>query len=162
MRKLVEIDEGKMKRNPFVLSLRIDATKMSDAGKFVPDSEGVMLPVQYLFEKERSAKIYYHPGAKDIIYKLSSGAKCLYLFLIYHLEPSCDYIRLNSEHYMALNGIKSIKTYRNAVRELCRYCFISESADYRGVYWINPMLFFSGNRITKYPHRVNVVNCFSK
>ena len=143
-----------MRHNPLAVSLKIDATKVTDKNKFRIDDEGIKHPVEYLIERERNVKIYYFPGAKDIIGNLSAQAQRLYLFILYHMEPGQDYIYLNKVLYMAQNKIKSVNTFKDAIKELSRYCFVSLSVDYKDVYWINPMLFFCGSRIVKYPDKV--------
>ena len=154
MKALQEIDESKLLLNPFVNNLQIEATKLTDTGKYVPDEDGTMLPCTVLVEKRQSTKIFYCSGCKDMIYNLSPGAKSLYLFVLYNLDSGQDWIQINIQWYMTKNNIKSINTYKEAVKELCRYLFLSQTVDYKDVYWINPMLFFSGNRITKYPTKV--------
>jgi hypothetical protein len=162
MKKLQTIDESKLLLNPFVNNLQIEATKLIDTGKFVPDEDGTMIPVTALIEKKQNVKLFYCSGCKDMIYNLSPGAKSLYLFVLYNLDSGQDWIQLNSQWYMAKNNIKSINTYKEAVKELCRYLFLAQTADYKDVFWINPMLFFSGNRIAKYPGKVKIVGEFTK
>lgn len=158
MKKLETVDPSKMLRNPFSVGLKIEVSKITDTKRYRPDAEGIMYPVDYLIEKERMTKIYHFAGAKDMVYNLSPSAKCLYLFVLYNIEVGEDYIRLNTERYMQKNRVKSINTYKKAVKELIRYCFLSQSADYKEVYWINPMLFFSGSRVNKYPESVVIKN----
>lgn len=161
MKKLQEIDESKLLLNPFVNNLQIEATKLTETNKFVL-SDGVQVHVSTLIEKRQNVKLFYCTACKDMIYNLSPGAKSLYLFVLYNLESGQDWIQINSQWYMSKNSIKSINTYKEAVKELCRYLFLSQTVDYKDVYWINPMLFFSGNRIAKYPTKVIIKGEFTK
>lgn len=154
MKKLQQIDESKLILNPFVNNLQIEATRLTDTGKFVRDTDGVLHPVTTIVEKRQNVKIFYCTACKDMVYNLSPGAKSLYLFVLYNLDSGKDWIQLNSQWYMTKNNVKSVNTFKDAVKELCRYMFLNQTADYRDVYWINPMLFFSGNRIAKYPDKV--------
>ena len=162
MKKQQVIDESKLVLNPFVNNLQIEATKMTDLNKYVIDSNGEPQPVSTLIEKRQNVKLFYCTACKDMVYNLSPGAKSLYLFVLYNLESGQDWIQINTQWYMSKNSIKSINTYKEAVKELCRYMFLNQTADYKDVYWINPMLFFSGNRIAKYPEKVIIKGEFSK
>ncbi len=162
MKRLQTIDESKLILNPFVNNLQIEATKLTDLNKFVADADGTMLPVTTLIEKRQNTKIFYCTACKDMVYNLSPGAKSLYLYVLYNLESGQDWIQVNVQWYMTKNGVKSINTYKEAMKELCRYLFLSQTVDYKDVYWINPMLFFSGNRIAKYPDKVIVKGEFTK
>lgn len=161
MKKLQDIDESKLVLNPFVNNLLIEATKLTETNKFVL-SDGIQVPVTTLIEKRQNAKLFYCSGCKDMVYNLSPGAKSLYLFVLYNLESGQDWIQINVQWYMTKNSIKSINTYKEAAKELCRYLFLSQTVDYKDVYWINPMLFFSGNRIAKYPDKVIIKGEFTK
>lgn len=162
MKKLQEIDESKLLLNPFVNNLHIEATKLTDTGKFVLDETGDPVQVSTLVEKRQNTKVFYCPGCKDMVYNLSPGAKSLYLYVLYNLDSGQDWVQINTEWYMTKNNIKSINTYKEAAKELCRYLFLSQTVDYKNVYWINPMLFFSGNRIVKYPDKVVIKGEFIK
>lgn len=154
MKKNQNIDTEKMFYNPFVSNLIIEATQLVDYNKFIADEDGVMLPATSLIEKKEYTKIFYSAGAKDMVYNLSAGAKSLYLFILYNLETNVQYIQINVERYMKKNSIKSINTYKEAVKELCRYLFLIQSSDYKDVYWTNPELFFNGNRIKTFSNKV--------
>lgn len=156
MKKLQDIDESKMQYNPFVQTLLIEATRITDSHKFIADDEGIMVPVTALIEKQRVTKIYHCPGCKEMVYNLSPSAQRLYIFILYNLEPSDQYIQINVDWYMKKNDIKSVNTYKDAAKELCRYLFIAQSPDYKNVYWINPQLFFNGNRIEVFPDNVKI------
>lgn len=157
MKKLQEVDVNKMLHNPLAHDLVIDVTKRIDYGKMLTDKEtGESIPTSSLIEKNRTAKVFYGTGAKEMVYNLSPGAKSLYLYILYNLEPNQDWIQVNVDWYMLKNSIKSINTYKEAAKELCRYLFLAATLDYKNVFWINPALFFCGNRIEKYTNKVNV------
>jgi hypothetical protein len=163
MKKLQEIDPSKLLLNPFVNDLYIEASRLTDSKKFIPDPvTGELLPATALVEKRQSAKIFYCTDCKQIIYNLSPGAKSLYIFVLYNLTTNQDWIQLNSQSYMTKNSVKSINTFKDAVKELCRYGFLGTTPEYKDVYWINPKMFFSGNRITKYASRVIIKGEFSQ
>lgn len=162
MKKLQEIDESKMVLNPFLGTLQIEATKLTDSNIFIIDEDGIPVPASNLIEKQKFTKVYHCTGCKERVYNLSPSAKSLYLYLIYNVDANKEWLRINVDWYMKKNGVKSINTYKTAMRELCRYMFIHQSPDYKDVFWVNPELFFHGNRITRFPNNVIVKGEFSK
>lgn len=162
MKKLEPIDPEKMVRNPFTIPLKIEVTRITDTKKYIPDTDGIMHPVEFLMERQQSTKLFYFAGAKEEVFNLSVSAKSMLLYVLYSLESGKDYIRMNQANYMSKNSVKSINTYKDALKELCRYCFLSQSVDYKDVYWINPLRFFSGSRIDKYPDNVIVKGKMSR
>jgi len=162
MKKRQEIDISKLLNNPYRNTLAISATKVIDSNTFVYSKEGEAIPVERLIEKQKSTKIYQCTGCKERVYNLSPSAKSLYLYILYNLKVNVDWIHLNRDWYMKKNNVKSINTYKEAVKELSRYEFIIPTAEYKDVMWINPVLFFSGDRMRKYPDKVIVENDWIK
>ncbi len=56
---------------------------------------------------------------------------------------------------MSRAGIKSENTYKAGIDELVRYGFVVNTV-LKSVYWINPAVFFCGNRLNKYPTKKDV------
>lgn len=158
MNEVEQIDESRLIKNPFWFTLQIPVTKVVSDIEWEEDiEEGLVLNKEFYIERTPSVKLYYCKDCKEIVYGLSDKAQRLYLFILLHLIPNKDWIRINPEKYMSVNRIKSLTTYRGAVKELVRYGFLA-STEYRTVFWINPNLYFSGNRIKKYEDRLNVIN----
>ena len=162
MKKRQEIDESKLIGNPYISKLVIEATKVVESGMYINDQNGVPQPVERLIEKQKYAKVFYCTGCKERVYNLSAGAKSLYLYIIYNLKANKDWIHINREWYMSKNGIKSINTNKDAVKELSRYEFLCLNAEYKDLFWINPALFFTGDRIKKFRDRVIIDNKWEK
>lgn len=159
-KKLEVYDESKLVNNPFTYSLVIPTTKIvSDKFKYLPadvyGQDGVFMKDTFHIEKTQSARIYYCPGCKAMVYNLSDRAQRLYLYILYNLIRKKDYIQINKEDYMNKNGVKSNTTYLAALEELIRYGFIGNTM-YKTVYWTNPFLFSSSDRISKYPDNIEV------
>lgn len=158
MRKVEPIDSSKMIKNPFSVGLAIKAVKVTDVRRFLKKDDGVLHAPEYYLEKTECARVYYGAGVRDSIYKLSSCGQSMLWYIVLHLEKDCDYLRINSENYMSKCGIKSINTYKTAIKELMRYCFIAPSADYKDVYWINPEVMFNGDRLKKFTDKMVIVS----
>lgn len=156
---LEEFDETKLVNNPFSYSLVVPVTKMYDDKLYEyhpPESEGeegVYINASFYMEQMQHTKLYYCPGCIAMVYNLSDKAQRLFLYILYHLRRKKDYMQINKDDYMRKNNIKSNTTYLAAVEELITYGFIGNTM-YKTVYWINPILFSSGDRMAKYPERI--------
>lgn len=149
------IDESKFISNPLAgADFKILINKLTDNNTFVNDGEN-WLPNELSLEKETITKLYVKAENRLIISKLSSKAQRLYIWLTYELEYSKDYLWINRKRYMSENDISSINTFKDAVEELCRYLIIYPTLEgKKDFYWINPRLFFCGDRVKKYPNHV--------
>lgn len=143
--------------SPFISSLVIPVNKIAYEGQYKYDADGVISKVYGSVERELSCKLYISPERRKIMNMLSTRAKGLFLWVMYEVDRNKDYMWLNKKRYMEENDINSINTYRNAVDELIRYGLLCKSV-VNDVYWINPAMFFGGNRITKYPKKVQVID----
>lgn len=148
--------------NPFTNSLLIPVTKTysPDQYTFHPSDDsdvGTYLPSGFYLDKVQSTRIYYSTGAKEIIYNLSDRAQRLYIYVLYNLPKGKDYVQINKDNYMKKNNVKSRITYGHALKELIRYGFIVRTM-YKTVYWTNPVLFSSSNRLKMYPNNLDIRN----
>lgn len=159
-KKLEEFDEAQLVNNPFTYSLVVPVIKLFDDNKYEyhpPEAEGLegtYLHATYYSEQMQSTKLYYCPGCIAMVYNLSDRAQRLFLYVLYHLERKKDFMQINKDDYMRKNNVKSNTTYLAALEELIRYGFISTTI-YKTVFWINPIIFSSTNRIAAYPERLN-------
>lgn len=142
--------------SPFVSSLTIQVNRVAYEGQYKKDKEGHMLPVYGNVEREMSCRLYTSPEKRKIMNMLSTRSKELFLWVMYEVDRNKDYMWLNKKRYMEENNINSINTYRTAIDELVRYGLLCKSV-VNDVFWINPSMFFGGNRVAKYPKSVEIV-----
>lgn len=162
MTKLETFDESRLIKNPFEYTLSIPVTEVICANELEKDpTDGIYINKRLYFEKTPSIKLYYCDDCRTFVYNLSDKAQRLYLYILYNLKSNKDYIQINKEHYMNKQGIKSLNTYKEAEKELIRYNFILNT-EYKTVFWINPNMFFAGNRVKKYAKNINVVQTWEK
>ena len=138
--------------NPCVTNLQIIVSKIEFKGQY-KRVDDILLPVVKEVEKTPYSKLYCTSGRRLIINQLSPRTKELLLWLMFEIESSEDFIWINKQRYMQENNISSINTYKEAVKELVRYAFLSPTI-ITDVYWINPSYFFKGDRIKKYPNNI--------
>ena len=142
--------------NPMVESdFEVNIVKKVMRGVFKVDG-GDRLPVVMDVESDNSVKIYTKSEYRLSVACLGNSAQKLYLHILYELEYGEDFIEVNYFRFMKENNIESVNTYKTAIRQLCRYLFVCPTL-VKGVYWINPKLFFAGNRVKKYPKNVNIL-----
>jgi len=156
MKKVIKIDENRLKVNPFVESLSIDVTRVTNESQHNVIA-GTLHPVCYDVERKQSVRVFYELEYKDRIAKLSSSAQRMLIYILCNLQQGQDWVQINKDRYMQKNGLTSVNTARKGLSELWDYGFIAPTAAYpNDVYWINPAIFFSGSRIAKYPSKVKV------
>ena len=157
MNKIEQFDESLLISNPFSYGTYIPVTEIVSNMDFKIDPEdGIVYNKTFYLENIKSTKIYHCDSCKDIIYNLSGAAQRLYLYIIYNIKEGKDYIQINQEHFQKKNNVKSLNTYKVALKELLRYAFIA-STEFKSVFWINPNLFFSGNRLKKFPGSIKEI-----
>lgn len=154
--KKPKFDEGSLGKNPFVSSLVIRVNKIAYKGQYRKDGDD-LVPVYSNVETEPYCKVYISPERRQLMNGLTKGGKGLLLWVLYEVDRNKDYLWLNKKRYMEENEINSINTYRSAIDELVRYGWLCKSV-VSDVFWINPSLFFGGNRVTKYPSKIEIVN----
>jgi hypothetical protein len=140
--------------NPFSAELKI---RVNRKYKEVLNKFGDADKLESVFESVGHTKVFDQVGAKALVCSLSIRAKELYLHVMYSLVSGQDIIWIHRDRYMELYGIKSVNTYKDAVRDLSDKLLIYPHASLKDVYWINPHYFFKGNRQSKYPNNL-VIN----
>lgn len=144
-------DLEKIGINPFTegLKVRINPKAMDVINKYGdPDH------LKFTFERVPYTKVLDQVGGKAKMVELPVRAKELLLHFLYSIETSTDVLWINRQAYMKTYGIKSVNTFKEAVRSLSEALFIYPHASIKDLYWINPHYFFKGSRISKYPNNV--------
>jgi hypothetical protein len=146
-----DISEEKMGRNPFIASLEIRVRPIRSG--YVPDGE--MLVDNFVdMEVDTYAKVFDNSEQRIIMAGLSFRALQVWTWAMYTIESGKDYLWVNVVRVMEECGMKSIKTYKSAIAELCRYGYIAPCVGHKNVFWINPAVAFKGNRAKKFPENV--------
>lgn len=148
-----EIDEGTMGINPFVSSLVIRSYSVRSG--YVPDEEeGIMVDNLVDMDAESFAKMFDKAENRLVMTGLSFRALQVWTWSMFTVEAGKDYVWVNVKRLMEECRIKSVKTFRSAVTELCRYGYVAPVAGMKNVYWLNPAMGFKGSRVKKYPDNV--------
>lgn len=154
--------------NPFIVSLQIKVRKVASKKSMVdvndiPDNDrisnspGITRQVDIkIVETEPKTGMYKDAEYRKIMMLLSGMSLKLLIYIGQTLQWGQDKIAIKGvklKNFMKECNISSRATVYNAINELVRYGFLAKSAD-SGMYWINPMIIFYGNRINKYPDNV--------
>lgn len=136
--------------NPFVSSLRIEVSYIQNR-EVTQEIDGIVYTVKPV-EKEGYV-CFYADSALDVFLRLSSTGKDLLVYIMHKLnrlkKTNRDYLELDSVQCMERLGISRATFYR-AIQELTNVAIIPRKSR-RGTYWINPQIFFKGNRLRAYP-----------
>lgn len=152
--EITENEEFLLKNNPLLSGFKIVVNKMEDKKTF-ENTDGILIHKQFHYERERATKLYINPRNRKWINDMSNNSKSLLFWIMLKLPSNKDYLKIDGKKYMKENEINSVNTFKTAIKELQANLIICASA-VKDVYFINPRLIFSGNRIKHYPKRMIV------
>lgn len=148
------IDESKLGLNPFLVSLGIPVNKVKTEDRFTKDGDE-WYKSNFEYDGDVYCKVFSDSARRLRMVGLSARGKDLLLWLVYEADKGKDWLWLNKERYMDECGITSMNTFRSAVNDLIRKGYIIKTV-FTDYYWINPHLFFNGNRIKTFPENVKI------
>jgi hypothetical protein len=159
MNKLEIIDESTLSVNPFTYSLSIRVSRGTSLSKYKFDSGGdrIMINDVFYYDRQQSTRLYHSRDNEEVISMLSPTSLRLFYFIANRMVKQRDWVQINKEYFMSKYGVKSINSFKDALKELQRYLVIV-GTHYDTVYWVNPSFMFNGDRIKKYPSNLNVVS----
>jgi hypothetical protein len=138
--------------NPSVGPLQIPVYELTSKLEFVKGPYGKMEQKSILLESTPKTTLYITSAHRKLMSSLPTASKELLLWLLYELDSNKHSIWINKSFYMKECGI-AINTYKKALDGLIRLTYLTPTA-VSNVYWINPALFFRGNRVNKYPDKL--------
>jgi len=148
-KRLPFIDESKLKANPLVSdSFRIKGLrrpKLLADGTNTPDE----------LEVQHYTKIYHHIDNRDLMKGLSPVSLVLFWWLVQNVKPGHDWLQINKSYFMSNTGFKSPHSFKKAIEELSIERIIYPAVGVKSVYWINPRIFFCGDRLKKFSEHVD-------
>jgi hypothetical protein len=146
-------EDDELGNNPFVgTDFKVLVRTITDGSKYQMDDE-VLVPSVIELEKDDYVKLYIKPEYRKLVGMLSNSSRSLLLWCIYELDSAKDYVWVNRDRYMEEHNVRSVNTVKGAIKELVQVGILSPTVK-KGVYWINPRLFFHGSRVNKYPKNV--------
>jgi len=147
--KKKDINEDELTSNPFVVPLNISIRRVS---KKEYDENGVPKFGQYDLEMDESTRFYLSKEVRGLLKNMPGSSAQLLLWIMQKLENGKDYLLIKRSTCMDELGINSVNTYKASIKALCDRRFIAAIYMMPDVYYINPQLFFNGNRAKKFPN----------
>ena len=99
-------DLKKLIANPLIQSdFEIIVREMKSRDFTLSDEVAGLIPKKYVVEQYQITKVYHNPNYRIMIANLSPGAKSLFLWLVYEVDPGKDYIAINKLRYMKENRL---------------------------------------------------------
>ena len=146
--------------NPFTLQDFIPVRETSIVNKMISVDDiqdGIVinrpseLKSYKLFDQDNYCKVFNRSAFRLHIGTLSNGARGILFMLIYKIEYQVDFIEIIIDKLYQETGVRKdlIKKY---LIEITEARFIVPTT-VRNVYWINPLFFFSGDRLKRYPDK---------
>lgn len=130
--------------------------RKQSSGLTFADKDGEYNLNEIELEQEHYTKIFHIPNIRKFVCEMQPCSKSLFLWLQYEADNGKDYLWINKVRYMSECQVKSINTFKAAVKELMDKLIICPSS-IKGVYWINPAVFFNGSRINKYKSKLKEI-----
>ena len=149
--------------NPFTNELTIQVSELTNKHKYVnvnSVSDGIIteapniLNITYLVDKSDKCQIFTKSGLRLHINSLSKNAKSVFIWIIYELEDSQDWLWINKTRYKSECG-GNFTDLKKGIEELTISGIITPTV-VLDAYWINPLFFFNGSRVKKYPSNLKM------
>lgn len=91
--------------------------------------------------------IKFYTGKISLVFELSKRAQSVFSYIIENTIPNKDFVYVDIEDCMKETGYKSRATVISGLSELIEKKFIARSSS-QVKYFINPTIFFNGNRVS--------------
>jgi len=158
-----EIDEDKLGLNPLVEEAGTDfVIPVRKTIRDVTNKFGDLDLSEFQREATPFTKVFETAGFRARMVGLPIRAKEMMLHIIHSLESGQEYIWINRQLYMSENGIKSVNTYKSAIEALSLRRYVCPHIKIKDLLWINPKHFFKGDRISKYPKNIKIIETIKK
>jgi hypothetical protein len=144
--------DGSVLRGSAKKDLSAEAVRIGD-GEDSLDIGGAVL-----FEGEEYAKLFTNSSNRKMLAKLSPRGVHLMVWLIQKVIRKSDLVHIDRHKYMKDSGVSRQETYMNAITDLVMAKILYRYPLYSDLYFINPHVFFKGNRLLKYKDLLKAEN----
>jgi len=156
-------DRKQLGLNPFSETLVIVAVNITEdkhlyEAKDLSDNMVVNVSERRQFcftlEKQTYTKVFRSPEMRKKIVGLRGNSNKLFNWIVFEVKPADDYVVVNIDRCKEECGFNH-NTYLSCMKELIDVDIVARTP-HNKVFWLNPQVFFCGNRIKKYPNNVIV------
>lgn len=152
-----KFNESDLGVNPFTSNLVIRVNKRVFKNTYSKVNGEEKLKVADV-EYDKFCKVFTDKPRREQMNALSARGKELLFWLMYQITSGKDYIWINRDMYMDELGISSENTFLTAVKDLIYHGIIGKTVVGKDVYWINPDIFFKGDRVYKFKDKLEFMN----
>jgi hypothetical protein len=112
--------------------------------RYVEMGEGVF------YERVSNVRVFLDSFLNEVRDGMPLRSKEMFIWLLGRVRSGDDLVVINRRKYMEKMGIKSLPTVNVAINGLL-WADVLGKSNVRGVYFINPVHFFRGSRVRKWP-----------
>ena len=125
-----------------------------DTGEAVPL---YTMPKQQVVMHDSKSYVKVFMDTGDLVRELSPAATKVYLYVIFNMRINYDLVYLNAADVCEWAGFSGATFYR-AVEELLNRKFIARKLGSYLEYWIDPNIFYNGDRVKLFKHLKQNIN----
>lgn len=154
-KELVKLkDLKKYEKNPFIVDLNIPLIPKSHS--FVSKDQAIinintgevkeevlLTGKRKYVDGEHFVKLFVKE--MEVLFDLSTAAQKVFTYMLSKIDYK-DLLHFDIDQCVKATGYRTKSTIFKAIAELCMHKFIAKTK-YQYVYWINPKLFFKGDRL---------------
>lgn len=146
------IDEKILGTTPFINLFNIPVNTIYFKNQYFKNKDGELETLKREVEQTPFIRMFINSDKRKIVNKLYPSTKDLYLWLLFTIESGKDYVWINKTRYMEETET-SVNTYKKAITQLVTEHLLL-TTNIKDVFWINPDMFFRGDRVKKYPQNI--------
>jgi|LakMenE01Jun11ns_1017448.scaffolds.fasta_scaffold9382484_1 hypothetical protein len=148
-------------QNPFMTNTTIQCKTykvINKMGNLADITEGIFvgdvseIKQSVIVDSEEHSKIFTKAGYRLHVSALSPQGRLLFLWLLYEIDYAEDFLELNKRRFIA-ECTSNYKHLSAGIKSLMDASIIIPTT-VENVYWINPIFFFKGDRVKKYPNNI--------
>jgi hypothetical protein len=103
-------------------------------------------------------KVFVSRENRLMFASLSPRSVHLFFWVALSCIKDCDLVYIDRHKYMEESGVSRQETYMDAIKQLIEARIIAKAPKGVDLYFINPHVFFRGNRLNKYRHLLKPEN----
>jgi hypothetical protein len=105
------------------------------------------VPKSQLHQHDGKVYVKLFQDAQEVLMKLPHASVKILIYAMCKVRPLSELVYLNGDDCVANCGFKSITSYREGIKALIEHKVLARKVGSTMEYWINPNIFFNGNRL---------------
>lgn len=138
-----DINRDALGKNTFLNDFKVPVRRIT---KVEYDEDGAPKFGGYDMELQAKCSLYVDKDFRKSIFELKGASAQMMLWVMQKLETGNDYIHIKRDTCMKELDMGSKNTYRTALKLLCGNNILAPIYGFPDIFWINPKLYFKGQR----------------